>query len=48
MAGTILRHPWMTLRVSQAIYWQAAWLWWKKCAFFPHPKYRSPPEAEEP
>jgi DUF1365 family protein len=41
MARVLLRYPWMTLRVSQAIYWQAARLWWKKCPFFTHPKYRT-------
>jgi DUF1365 family protein len=48
MVRVLLRHPWMTLRVSQAIYWQAARLWWKKCSFYPHPKYRTVPKAEEP
>ena len=45
MAYTLLRHPCMTLRVSQAIYWQAARLRWKKCPFFHHPKYSDVPEA---
>ena len=45
MVGVLTRHPWMTLRVSQAIYWQAARLWRKKCPFFSHPKYRRLPEA---
>lgn len=48
MIRMLLRHPWITLRVSQAIYWQAAWLWWKKCPFHQHPEYRNVPEAEEP
>ncbi len=47
MVGVLTRHPWMTLRVSQAIYWQAVRLWWKKCPFFSHPKYRKLPEAKE-
>ncbi len=38
MLGVLMRHPWMTLRVSQAIYWQAVRLRWKKCPFFSHPK----------
>lgn len=48
MAGVLTRHPWMTLRVSQAIYWQAARLWWKGCPFFSHPKYRKRLESERP
>ncbi|UCG33712.1 MAG: DUF1365 domain-containing protein [Phycisphaerales bacterium] len=48
MARVLLRHPWMTMRVSQAIYWQAARLWWKNSPFFPHPKHRTAPAAEEP
>jgi hypothetical protein len=47
MVGVLTRHPWMTLRVSQAIYRQAVRLWWKKCPFFAHPKYRNLPEAEK-
>lgn len=48
MAGVLMRHPWMTLRVSQAIYWQAAQLWWKKCPFIAHPKHRIGREGERP
>jgi len=48
LTGVLARHPWMTLRVSQAIYWQAARLWWKKCPFFAHPRYRTLSEAEKP
>ncbi len=47
MAGVLTRHPWMTLRVSQAIYWQAVRLWWKKFPFVAHPNYRNLPEAEK-
>jgi DUF1365 family protein len=47
MARVLLRHPWMSLRVSQAIYWQAARLWFKKCPFHQHPKYRNGSEVEE-
>jgi DUF1365 family protein len=43
MISVLLRYPWITLRVSQAIYWQAARLWWKKCPFYKHPKYRTEP-----
>jgi len=38
---SLVRHPWMTARVSQAIYWQALRLWSKKCPFYTHPQYRS-------
>jgi uncharacterized protein len=48
MAYVLMRHPWITLRVIQAIHWQAARLWWKKCPFYPHPKYRAVPEGEGP
>ena len=34
MLRTLVRYPWMTGRVVQAIYWQAFWLWWKKCPFY--------------
>jgi len=37
LTGTLLRYPWMTGRVSQAIYWQALRLWLKKCPLYPHP-----------
>ena len=45
MARILLRHPCMTGRVSQAIYWQALRLWWKKSPFYSHPKYRSSARA---
>jgi uncharacterized protein len=45
---TMFSYPWMTLRVSQAIYWQALRLWWKKCPFYPHPKNLKGPEARQP
>jgi len=37
MLRALASHPWMTGRVIQAIYWQAFWLWWKKCPYYPHP-----------
>jgi uncharacterized protein len=43
---TLIRHPWMTGRMVQAIYWQAVWLWWKKCPFYAHPT--TLPESEAP
>jgi uncharacterized protein len=39
MLRALARHPWMTARVSQAIYWQALRLWLKRCPFHPHPKH---------
>jgi DUF1365 family protein len=47
MTRTLLRHPWMTVRVSQAIYWQALRLWLKKSPFYSHPKYRSSTRARQ-
>jgi len=37
MLRSLVRHPWMTGRVVQAIYWQAFRLWRKKCPFYPRP-----------
>jgi DUF1365 family protein len=49
--GSMLRvlagYPWMTGRVVQAIYWQALWLWWKKCPYYPHPKSELPVESPQ-
>jgi DUF1365 family protein len=45
---TLARYPWMTGRVVQAIYWQAIRLWWKKCAYYPHPKSSQQSEAQQP
>ncbi len=47
MTRTLLRHPWMTGRVSQAIYWQALRLWLKKSSLYSHPKYRSSTTARQ-
>jgi DUF1365 family protein len=38
MLRSLARYPWMTARVTQAIYWQAFRLWQKRCPFYPHPK----------
>jgi DUF1365 family protein len=48
MRRTLIRFPWMTGRVIQAIYWQAIRLWWKKCPFYAHPKQREKSEPQEP
>jgi len=40
LAGALLRHPLLTLRVHAAIYWQAARLYWKRTPFFTHPRKR--------
>ena len=45
MLRTLARYPWMTGRVVRAIYWQAFWLWWKKCPFYVHPKSCQDPET---
>jgi len=42
-----VRHPWMTGRVTWAIYWQALRLWHKRVPFYPHPKHKLP-EAPRP
>lgn len=48
MLRALVRHPWMTGRVTQAIYWQALRLWRKKCPFYPHPEHGQPPKADQP
>lgn len=37
LAGALLRHPLLTLRIHAAIYWQAARLYFKRTPFFTHP-----------
>jgi uncharacterized protein len=37
LAATLLRFPWMTLRVISAIHWQALRLWLKRVPYHPHP-----------
>ena len=49
LAGCLARRPWMTARVTAAIYWQAFRLWWKGATFHPHPgRLRSAVPAESP
>jgi uncharacterized protein len=43
----LARHPWMTGRVTQAIYWQAFRLWWKKCPYYAHPERGEESEARQ-
>jgi len=37
LAGILLQHPWMTVKVAAAIYWQALKLWIKRNPFYDHP-----------
>ncbi|MGH8274364.1 MAG: DUF1365 domain-containing protein [Gammaproteobacteria bacterium] len=39
LARALLRQPFMTERVTTAIYWQAFRLWRKGARFYPHPKH---------
>jgi uncharacterized protein len=34
---TLIRFPWMTLKVITAIHWEALWLWIKRVPVFTHP-----------
>jgi len=34
---TLLRYPWMTLKVVTAIHWEALWLWMKRVPIYTHP-----------
>ena len=44
MARTLIAHPWMSLKVVTAIYWQALLLFLKRAPFYPHPE-RHPEDA---
>jgi DUF1365 family protein len=37
LVATMLRFPFMTVKIVSAIYFQALRLWMKKCPFYPHP-----------
>ena len=43
----LLKFPFMTLRVTMAIHWQALRLWLKKIPFLPHPDKRTKTSWEE-
>ena len=38
LARVLRRHPFLTFKVTAAIYVQALRLWWKRAPFFPHPR----------
>lgn len=42
---TLLRFPWITLKVLFAIYWEALCLWMKRVPVFTHPSKLAPPGA---
>lgn len=37
LVRTLLRFPWMTLKVIAAIHWEALWLWIKRVPVYTHP-----------
>lgn len=39
---TLIRFPWMTLKVLTAIHWEAFWLWIKRVPVFTHPGPTNP------
>jgi DUF1365 family protein len=40
LAGSLLRHPWISAEVLWGVYSQAARLWWKGASRFAHPRKR--------
>ena len=42
LAGVLMRYPFMTLKVTFAIYWQALRLWLKGCPLHAHPGKKKP------
>lgn len=45
---TLIRFPWMTLKVLVAIHWEAFWLWIKRVPVFTHPGPTPPPTVPPP
>ena len=41
------RYPFMTARITAAIYLQALSLWRKKCPFYPHPRHHAEPMSPQ-
>jgi DUF1365 family protein len=47
-AKALLRHPFMTGKVTAGIYWQALRLWLKRIPFHDHPRHRAGSAASDP
>lgn len=45
---TLIRFPWMTLKVITAIHWEAFWLWIKRVPIFTHPGTSKPTDPPCP
>lgn len=45
LAGVLLVHPLMTLKIVAAIYYQALRLWIKRIPFYPHPAKKEAPHS---
>lgn len=45
LARCLALHPWMTGKITAAIYWQALRLWWLGARFHPHPGSKPIPTA---
>jgi DUF1365 family protein len=45
---TLIRFPWMTLKVLTAIHWEAFWLWIKRVPVFTHPGPSERPKPPSP
>jgi hypothetical protein len=48
LAATLLRFPWMTLKVTAAIHWEALRLWLKRVPVHDHPAQGAIPAATRP
>jgi hypothetical protein len=40
------RYPWMTGKITAAIYWQALRLWLRKIPLYPHPRHAAEQEVK--